>query len=179
MHAFAITCALLLATWQTAALPAAAPPSPPLRNAVDVPARQMKLRIGTIAATAVPGKPIDLVAEIVLAPKMHVYAPGQTDYIPITLTLTESADVTAEPVSYPAPESLYLEPIKATAKVYEKTFRVTQRVTIKLSPDVKRRAAAGEAVPITATLRYQACDDAVCYRPETVKLTWRVKLAAR
>lgn len=149
----------------------------PLRNAVDVPAKQVAVRLGTREATAIPGQPIELIAELSLKPKMHVYAPGQADYIPISLTLDESADFKAEPVVYPPAQSLYLEPIQQTAKVYEKTFRITQRVTIAAVPDLKRRAAAGETLTIPATLKYQACDDAVCYRPETVKLTWQVKLA--
>ena len=50
-------------------------------------------------------------------------------------------------------------------------------MTIELTPELKRRAAAGDTLTIPATLKYQACDDVVCYRPETVKLTWQVKLA--
>lgn len=150
----------------------------PLRNAVDVPAKQVAVQIGTRDAAAIPGQPFELIVELSLKPKMHVYAPGQADYIPIALTLGESPDFKAEPAAYPPAQSLYLEPIKQSAKVYEKTFRITQRVTIALTPDVKRRAAAGETLAVPATLKYQACDDAVCYRPETVKLGWQVKLAA-
>ena len=176
MHAFSTSCAILLAA---AALGAAQKPAPPapLRNAVTVPAQQVTLRIGTSDAVATPGKPIDLIAELALQPKMHVYAPGQADYIPIALTLGESADVKAEAAVYPPPQTLFLEAISQNAKVYEKTFRITQRVTVALTPDVKRRAAAGQTLSIPATLKYQACDDAVCYRPETVKLTWAIKLA--
>ena len=171
---FYVVCAGLLLTAAVSAQKTDAP----LRNAVDVPAKQVAVRIGTRDVAAIPGQPIELIAEFSLKPKMHVYAPGQADYIPISLTVDESADVKAEPAVYPAAQSLYLEPIQQTAKVYEKTFRITQRVTIVVTPDLKRRAAAGDTLAIPATLKYQACDDAVCYRPETVKLTWQIKLAA-
>lgn len=175
MRAFSTSCAVLLLS---AAVAAQKPALPPLQNPIDVPAKQLELRIGTNVATAAPGTPIELIAELSLKPKMHVYAPGQAEYIPIALTLGESPDFTAEPPTYPASQSLYLEPIRKSARVYEKTFRITQRVTIALAPDLKRRAAAGETISIPATLKYQACDDAVCYRPETVKLTWAVRLSA-
>ncbi|HEX5216907.1 MAG TPA: protein-disulfide reductase DsbD domain-containing protein [Vicinamibacterales bacterium] len=166
-------CAAVLLTATVTAQKAEAP----LRNAVDVPAKQVALRIGSRDAVAIPGQPIELIAELSLKPNVHVYAPGQADYIPISLTLGESADFKAEPAVYPAARSLYLEPIQQTAKVYENTFRITQRVTIELTPELKRRAAAGDTLAIPATLKYQACDDAVCYRPEAVKLTWQIKLA--
>jgi len=173
MRLFHAVCAALLLTATVTAQKVEAP----LRNAVDVPAKQVALRLGSRDAAAIPGQPIELVAEFSLKPKMHVYAPGQADYIPISLTLGESADFKAEPAVYPVARSLYLEPIQQSVKVYENTFRITQRVTIELTPDLKRRAVAGDTLTIPATLKYQACDDVVCYRPETVKLTWQIKLA--
>jgi hypothetical protein len=41
---------------------------------------------------------------------------------------------------------------------------------------LRQRAAARETLTILGQLRYQACDDAVCYRPETLPIAWTVEL---
>jgi len=44
------------------------------------------------------------------------------------------------------------------------------------SAAIQRRAASGDNLTVTGAFKYQACDDAVCYRPETVALTWTLRL---
>jgi hypothetical protein len=53
---------------------------------------------------------------------------------------------------------------------------MTQDVTLALTPELRRRATAKETLTITGTLDYQACDDAVCYRPDAVALQWTIQL---
>ena len=124
----------------------------------------------------VPGATITLYAHVTPQPKMHVYAPGQKDYISIELATDEAAEFKAARPDYPTPVDFYYAPLRETVKVYDKPFRIAQNVTLASTADLRRRAAAGEALTITGTLDYQACDDAVCYRPDTLKLTWRVPL---
>jgi hypothetical protein len=48
-------------------------------------------------------------------------------------------------------------------------------VTVSLAPAVRERArVAGAALTISGSLRYQACDDKVCYQPVSVPLSWTV-----
>ena len=49
--------------------------------------------------------------------------------------------------------------------VYEKPFRLTAAVSLA------RTAKAG-SLTITGTLKYQACDDRVCFIPESVPVRW-------
>jgi hypothetical protein len=50
--------------------------------------------------------------------------------------------------------------------VYQKPFRLAQEVTVLGKP--------GTSVPIKATVDFQACDDKVCYPPESQQVAWTV-----
>lgn len=93
-------------------------------------------------------------------PGMHIYAPGQQGYIPVTLTFEPG--VAMGVAKLPPPEIYVFEPTGEKFKVYMKAFDITQMIAAP-SPGAK---------PLSATLKFQACDDAVCYRPEEAKLTW-------
>lgn len=100
-------------------------------------------------------------------PGMHVYAPGQPGYIAIELTLDADAPVTAAgKPKYPAGEKLFMAALKETQLVYVKPFRFTQNVTLP-------RTFSGP-LTIKGTIRYQACDDTICYKPATVAVSWVV-----
>ena len=108
---------------------------------------------------------------------MHVYAPEQTGgYIRIALDLDEDAAVRAAKPLFPKASNYYFAPLKETFKVFNTPFRIRQDVTIALTAELRRRAAAKETLAITGTLKYQACDDEVCYRPDEVKVAWSVAL---
>ena len=111
------------------------------------------------------GGRVSLIVDIVPKPKMHVYAPEQKDYIPISLTVTTAAGVRAGQPQFPKPEKLYLQALKETQFVYSKPFRITQPVTLTKSAAL---------VTIKGTLRYQACDDSICYLPQTVAVSWTI-----
>ena len=100
--------------------------------------------------------------------KMHVYAPGQPGYIAITLTLDADAPVrvSGKP-KYPAGEKLFMPALNETQLVYGKPFRITQEVTIHAT-------APTGPLTIKGSVRYQACDDTICYRPMTVPVSWTV-----
>ena len=63
-------------------------------------------------------------------------------------------------------------PTGESSRVYVKPFRVTQAFV--LTPAARRTLAAQGSVPGVAQLRYQACDDRVCYRPATGTLTFTI-----
>ena len=49
--------------------------------------------------------------------------------------------------------------------MYSKPFRIVQGVTLAKSP------TPGPLI-IKGTVRYQACDESICYTPITVPVTW-------
>ena len=107
-----------------------------------------------------------LALDITPKSKMHVYAPGQDGYIAIALTLVADPGITAAKAKYPAGEKYVMPALNETMLVYDKPFRVTEDVTIK-SP-------AGTSKTIKGSLRYQACDDQICYLPKTIPVEWTV-----
>jgi hypothetical protein len=124
-----------------------------------------------------PGSRVSLVVEVRPKPKMHVYAPGQKDYIPVSLTLEKSADYAAHPPAFPPAEKFLFKALNEMQLVYSKPFRIVSDVTIARTPEVRRKArAAGGTVTVAGTLRYQACDDVICYPPKNVPVKWTILL---
>jgi hypothetical protein len=131
---------------------------------------------GTIA----PGRKVTLTLDVTPKPKVHVYAPGQDGYIAITATLDKNPLVaTADKPKYPTSEKLVLPELNETQLVYSKPFRITQQIAIAATTDAKKRAAAGETLTLTGAVRYQACNDVICFPPTTVPVTWTMTLAPR
>jgi hypothetical protein len=144
-------------------------PSIQLQQVVTVPARQLTLKLGIDRAAAAPGEPLVLVADVTPQADIHVYAPGATGYLPIELNVQSPAVEITEPPRYPPAEHRFLPAINEAADVYESHFQIQQPVTLTAA------ASAGDRpLSITGILKYQACNETVCFRPETVRLSWRV-----
>lgn len=137
------------------------------------------LTIATSAspATIMPGQKLTLTVEVTPKPRMHVYAPGQEGYIPISLKLEPDAAVTAARAKYPAGEKLFMAALNETQLVYAKPFSITQELKLAASPDLAKRAAGGGSITLKGSVRYQACDDKICFLPATVPVEWSVKLS--
>lgn len=119
-----------------------------------------------------PGARVSLVVEVSPKPTMHVYAPGQQDLIPISLTIEPAAGVRLHKPEYPKPERYFFAPLKETQLVYSQAFTIKQDVTIDAGQSVL-------PIKIAGTLRYQACDDNVCYMPQSIPVSWSLKLQSK
>ena len=119
-------------------------------------------------STARPGATVKLFVDVIPDPKVHVYAPGAKDYIPIALAITPRPGVKVGKLAYPKSQDWFFEPLKEHVPVYHVPFRLEQTVT--LGPSLK----AGERVTIAGVLNYQACDDAVCFNPVSAPVSWTV-----
>jgi len=128
-------------------------------------------------AAVAPGKKVTLAIDVTPKPKMHVYSPGQEGYIAIALTLDANPAFTTAKAKYPAGEKLYMPLLKETQLVYAKPFRIVQDLTLASTPALRQQAAEGTPLTIKGMLRYQACDDTLCYLPATIPLAWTVALA--
>ena len=132
--------------------------------------RHLTLTTSATPATVTAARQrVVLNVDVALKPKMHVYAPDQPkdqDYIPILLTVAPNpAYQLVEKPRYPPSEKLFFAPLKETQHVYSKSFRIAQPII--LTGELGR-----EPPTITGTVRYQACDDAICYVPQTVAVKW-------
>ena len=127
------------------------------------------LTIATSASqeTVAPGGRVALNIDIAPKPTMHVYAPGQQNYIPVSVTLMGNAAVKPATTTFPTPEKRVVKELGETQLVYSKPFRIVQNIAIAKSPSPK-------AGPLTvkATIKYQACDESICYAPISVPVAW-------
>ena len=114
------------------------------------------------------GAKLALFVDVTPKPGIHVYAPGSKDYIPITVKLNAPAEIKAGKLAYPKSEMMTFADEKVP--VFQKPFRLTQDVTVDKS------AKPGSTVIVSGTVNYQACDDRVCYPPESAPVTWTVSV---
>jgi thiol:disulfide interchange protein DsbD len=112
------------------------------------------------------GEKLALFVDVTPKPGMHVYAPGNADYIPITVKLNPLPEIKAGKLAYPKSEVITLADEKVS--VFQKPFRLTQDVTLDTS------TKSGSTVAVAGTVNFQACDDRVCYPPENAPVSWTV-----
>jgi len=143
-------------------------------RAIDT--RHLTLTPTVTRDAAPPGGRLTLVLDVVPKPGMHVYAPEQKDLIPVSLLLKADERIRAGARRLPPSEAYFFAPLGETQRVYSRPFRIEQEVRIADTPETRRRAASGEDLTISATLRYQACDNAVCYLPQEVPVSWTVRI---
>jgi peroxiredoxin len=123
-----------------------------------------------------PGNRLALTLEIAPKPGMHVYAPGARGYRVLTLEVAPESFLRMEPVRYPASEIYHFKPLDERVPVFRKPFRVVREVVVKGDAQAQAALRGREAITIDATLEYQACDDAVCFNPVSLPLTWTLQL---
>jgi peroxiredoxin len=122
------------------------------------------------------GERLRLIIDAELNSGMHVYAPGVADYIPVQWSLTESPAYQSLPPKFPASRNMHLEAINETVPVYEGRFSVQREVIIPAATQLKPSSEGGGEIVITGSCRYQACDEKKCYLPETIPLTWKLRV---
>lgn len=154
-----------------------------LGNQVDVPATKVAspyLEITSYATdqVAAPGTHFGVVLDVKPGPRVHVYAPGATGYKPIALTIHAQPGLITRNAQYPKPEDYYFAPLKEHVAVYQTPFRIVQDVMVDPSPAGQTALKAASSMTINGTLTYQACDDKLCFAPQTVPLSWTVQLKA-
>jgi AhpC/TSA family/Disulphide bond corrector protein DsbC len=128
---------------------------------------------GTIA----PGSRFSLILDVTPGPSMHVYAPPQEGYGAIALTISPREDVVVHPMTFPEAETYHFKPLNEHVRVYQRAFRLMQDVTFAVTPETRARASErGGQIRLEGRLEYQACDDKVCYLPQSIPLSWTIGL---
>jgi Disulphide bond corrector protein DsbC len=164
---------LLLALTAAAAL-STQDPRPPRGGSHATETKHLVVTTSASPEAVTPGKTVTLAVDVTPKPKMHVYSPGQEGYIAITLTLDANPAFTPAKAKYPAGEKIYMPILKETQIVYAKPFRILQNVTLRPGSGQALRPGTGP-LTIKGTLRYQACDDTICYLPTTIPVEWTLK----
>jgi len=125
-----------------------------------------------------PNQRVSLAVDLQLPDRTHVYAPGVTGYIPISLTMRSTPAFQADAISYPAAKTMRLEVIHETVPVYEGSLWLVETVTLAGAQAIEPLLDSDRNLTIEGELRYQACDDRECFVPEAVHLKWPVHVVA-
>jgi len=135
----------------------------PARSAAP---KHLTLAASSSAPSAAPGAKVSLFVDVMPNPGIHVYAPGAKDFQPIALQLSPIAGISAGKVLYPKSEMMTFA--DEQVPVFQKPFRLAEEVTLA------RSAKPGTTLAISGILRYQACDDAVCFIPASAPVRWTI-----
>jgi len=127
---------------------------------------------------AAPGTHFSLVVDVVPGPRVHVYAPGVTGYKPIALTVQPQPALVVRAPQFPKAEDYFFKPLNEHVAVYQRPFRIVQDLEIDPSPQAAAALTDRTEMAIAGALAYQACDDTVCFTPQSVPLTWTIGLRA-
>jgi hypothetical protein len=147
----------------------------------NVTAPHLQLTLSQTDPSVIPGGRVSLIADIELPPDVHVYSPGVQGYKPIQLTLQGPPGIELQPVVYPNSKVLDLKAIQEHVPVFEGKFRISQDLTVtpsKASDAIRSLFSKEKTIFITGDLKYQACDQAVCYPPTSVPVKWQLQILA-
>jgi len=152
-----------------------------LGNNIDVQATtlsspQLELTSFATDSTVAPGTHFSLVLDVRPARGAHVYAPGVTGYRPISLSVEAQPGLVMRGAQYPPAEDYHFKPLNEHVKVYQRTFRIVQDLVIDASAQAQAALKGASSMTIKGVLSYQACDDKLCFTPQSVPLTWTVTL---
>jgi len=135
--------------------------------------------------TAYPSNPsvtvgtrFSVAVEIEPNPNIHVYAPGAEElgYRVISLNLAPVPHVRFEPVEFPESEIYYFEPLDERVPTYQRPFTLLQEVIVSSSEEAEAALRELDALTLSGTLDYQACDDRLCFEPVSVPLSFTLDL---
>jgi thioredoxin:protein disulfide reductase len=115
-----------------------------------------------------PGSTIRVALQVALPDKsLHVQSdqPKDPSFIPTLLSVNPPAGLVVRGIAYPPASELVQEGLDDPLVVFDSQF------VIGVELSVGRDVAPGE-LKVPATLRYQACDDKLCYPPVTAPLEW-------
>jgi DsbC/DsbD-like thiol-disulfide interchange protein len=125
-------------------------------------------------ASVTPGQSVDLTLDVTPVPGVHVYAPGNPKYIAVAITTTPLAGIHVDPAVFPSAEDLFFAPLSEAVKVYSKPFTV--RVPIHVEATIRKGAVWPGPVTLAGTVDYQACDDRVCFPPQSAPFSARLNV---
>jgi DsbC/DsbD-like thiol-disulfide interchange protein len=135
--------------------------------------QRLSVAVDGPAKPVAPGEQFSLSVRIVPNQGIHVYAPGNPENIPVSISLTPPAGLAVDPAKFPKAEDFFFGPTAETLKVYTKPFVVS----VPMRVESGAAAPAAREVTVTGAVRYQACNDRVCFPPQSAPFEARVALS--
>lgn len=146
--------------------------------AVEGTTAHLKLTAYSSNPSITVGTRFSIAVEVEPNPDIHVYAPGAEalGYRVIALNLNPVPHVRFEPVEFPASEIYHFVPLDERVQVYQQPFTLLQEAVVSGAPEAEEALAQLDALTVSGTLDYQACDDTLCFDPVSVPLTFTLDL---
>ena len=121
-----------------------------------------------------PGRTARAVLQVTLPEGLHTNSNKPRDplLIPIALSVKPPTGVSVAEIVYPVPQDLRQEGSDQPLAVFERDFAIGLQFAV--GADVP----PGDVV-LPGSLRYQACDEKVCYPPVTLNTSWTLKVVPR
>jgi DsbC/DsbD-like thiol-disulfide interchange protein len=124
-------------------------------------------------ASVVAGTPFTVVLRLTPAEGVHVYAPGNPNYIPVAVEITPSPGLKTDAAVFPAGQDLFFGPLKESVKVYSAPF------VVKLPVSLDAKVVKAGDVLVRGIVSYQACNDRVCFPPQSAPFEARLSVKRR
>jgi thiol:disulfide interchange protein len=123
------------------------------------------------ASGAHPGSTVRIAVQAKLPDGLHVQSdkPRDPTFIPTVFTVEPPAGVSVQGIAYPPASELKQEGLDQPLDVFGSEFAIGAQLVVA-------NTVAPGALVIPARLRYQACDDKVCYPPTTGTLEFTVQV---
>jgi cytochrome c biogenesis protein CcdA len=120
-----------------------------------------------------PGDRVRLALVVTLPEEFHVQsnAPRDPTLIPTALTVDPPAGGEVVEIVYPPPTDFRMVDVPEPLAVFPHEFALGVELALPAS-------AAPGPLTVPGRLRYQACNDRVCFAPTTVDMAWTVSVAA-
>jgi len=148
------------------------PIKPPAVAGATIDTPHLTVVTGSSAEKVAPGGKVSLTFDITPRRGIHVYAPGKHTYQVVRVSIDPQPWLRVPATTYPPSEIYHFEPLDEKVEVYQKTFRLSQDITVLATPEAKKQLAGQTNVTVSGKLDYQACDDKVCYAPRSVPVKW-------
>ncbi len=143
----------------------------------EVLGEHVTVRAAATQASVHPGNRFTLYVNIQPGAGVHLYGPGVGGgYQGLMVTVESQPHLTVYPPEYPEARMLTLPWTDEALTGYTKPMRVAIDVALGSRQELAPLLEAGEGVTIAGTVALQACDDRVCWAPETIRVQWHFDL---
>lgn len=123
-----------------------------------------------------PGNRITLAVEVTPHRGIHLYAPGAASYQVVALNIESQPLVTSFPTSFPPSRMYFFKPLNERVPVYENPFTLMEDIELEGTPKAQAALRGADSITVRGTFDYQACNDTLCFNPESVPLSWMLTL---
>ena len=142
----------------------------------EVDTKHLTLTWSASNATLRPGQRTALILTVQLKPGMHLYAPGDHEYLAIDWRMPAVEGAEVLDAEYPPAGMKHLPAIDETVPVYENSVRILRDLHTLGGREFPEVLQGRDRLEIEGVFHYQACDARRCYFPAKIPMKWSFDL---